>query len=324
MEIKYPILIVPFIVIFFVVVFIKFKKNKSNDKKVANTYFIKNTGLYKSIINRYKFLIYGLFGLLFLCVVGTALLTSRFVSTSTHTNEIYDRDIVLCLDVSGSMTELDEEIIKAYGDIVDNMQGERFGIVLFDNTSFTLLPLTNDYDYIKDIIKKTTDAFKGYREEFDIDSVRYLYEGTREGEGSSIIGDGLATCVLGFPKLDKERSRIIILGTDNQVAGNQIITVPEAGELAKKYKVSVYTLDPYGYGKESKELEDLAKKTGGKYYNIKNSSNTKSIVGEIEKTEKSLRETTPISTVVDHPQIPVIIIIISLLGIFVVEKVIRR
>lgn len=323
MEIKYPIFIVIFIVLFFIMVFIKVKSKNTNSNKVANTYFIKNSSLYKSVMGRYKLLVYSLFGLLFLCVLGSGLLTSRFVTTSTHTNEEYDRDIILCLDVSGSMANLDEEIVKSYGDIIKNMKGERFGIVIFNNSSFTLLPLTNDYDYIKDVVDKTAKAFKGYKD-FDFNSLKYIYEGTTEGEGASIIGDGLATCVLGFPKLDEKRSRVIILGTDNQVGGAQVITVPEAGELAKKYKISIYPLDPYGHGKESEELKSIANKTGGKYYVINDTNKTNSIVKEIESKEKTVRKTNSVTSVVDHPEIPIIIIVVSLLGILIMEKVIRR
>ena len=322
MEIKYPVIIIIFIILFFIIIFYKKKKNDNNNKLVANTYFIKNTDYYKSIVNKYKTFIYLLFGLLFLCVLGTSLLTSRLVTTSSHSNKIYDRDIMLCLDVSGSMSELDEEIIKSYGKIVDKMHGERFGIVVFDNSSYKLLPLTNDYDYVKDVIDKSIKAFRGMKTD-DFKAADYIYDGTFEGEGSSIIGDGLASCVLGFPKLDEERSRIIILGTDNFVSGAQIITVPEAGELAKKYKISVYPLDPYGYGKEAKELKDIASKTNGKYYRIKDVKETDDIVSSIEKKEKSMRETSPTSTTTDHPQIPLIIILVSLLGIIIMERVIK-
>ena len=323
MEIRYPIVLVIFIALFFVIVFYKGKKKDDNNKKVANTHFIKNTDFYKSIVNKYKTIIYIVFGLLFLSVLGASLLTSRVITTSTHSNKIYDRDIMLCLDVSGSMSELDEEIIRAYGSIVDNMHGERFGIVIFDNSAYKLLPLTDDYDYVKDVIDKSIKAFNGM-DTGDYKVADYIYEGTFEGEGSSIVGDGLASCVLSFPKLDEERSRIIILGTDNYVSGPQIITVPEAGKLAKKYKISIYPLDPEGYnGKEAKELQDIATLTGGKYYTIKDTKQTNDIVKSIEEKEKSVRETSPTSSSTDHPEVPLIIILLSLLGLIFMERVIK-
>ena len=327
MEIRYPLLIVPFIVVFFVVIFIKFKSNKKNKNKVANTQFVKNTSLYKSVINKYKTLIYVLFGILFISVLGCSLLTSRFVSTSTHTNQVYDRDIMLCLDVSGSMYETDQALIDSYGKLIDEMHGERFGMVIFNSSSITLLPLTEDYDYAKDVVKKASEAFSAMEGPYDPEKFKisdYIYNGTTEGQGASIVGDGFATCVLGFPKLDNERSRIIILATDNDVNGPQIITVPEAGELAKKYKITVYPVDNYGNEKTAKELKEVAEKTGGKYYLDKTGDYIDDIVKEIEKKEKSLRETTPITTTIDHPTIPLIMIVISLLGLLIMERVIKR
>lgn len=323
MEIKYPIFLIIFLAIYFIIVFFKLNKNNNNTKKVANTHFIKNSSIYKSIIKRYKLLLSTLFILLFISILSVSLLNSRLITTSTHTNKIYDRDIILCLDVSGSMTKLDAEIVESYGNIVNSMQGERFGIMLFNSSSYTLLPITDDYDYAKDVIKEAASAFKG-AQHYDMKSLKYIYEGTSEGEGASIIGDGIASCVLGFPKIEEERSRIVILGTDNEVGGTQILTVPEAGELAKKYKVTVYPLDPYGYGKESKELEEIAQKTGGKYYKIKDMNTTNDIVNEIEKKEKTVRETSPITTVNDHPQIPIIIMILSLLGLFITERMMKK
>ena len=322
MEIKYPV-----IIIIFIILFVKSKRKNENKKKIANTQFIKNTDMYKSIIKKYKIITYSLFGILFLCVLSSSFLSSRLISVSKRSNEIYDRDIILCLDVSGSMTGLDKEIIDIYKDIVKDMNGERFGIVLFDNSSYAILPLTNDYIYIEEIVNELSTAFAGVTDinNLDFDAFDYIYDGTMEGEGSSVIGDGLATCVLSFPKLDEDRSRAIILATDNQVAGPEIITVPEAGDLAKKYKISIYPLDTYhsNTAKETQELKEIAQKTGGKYFAVNDTSATKGIITEIESKEKSLRETNPITIEKDIPTIPFILVMGTLLVFLIMERVVK-
>ena len=327
MEIKYPIIIIIVIIAIVAILFVKSKKKANNKKKVANTHYIKNTDLYKKIVRKYKLFTYIVFGLVIICLLAATLLSSRIVSVSKHNDEIYDRDIILCLDVSGSMMDLDKKIVDIYKDIIDGMNGERFGIVIFNSSSYTLLPLTNDYDYIKDVVETASAAFDAASDftNTDYDLAQYIYAGTSEGEGSSIIGDGLATCVLGFPKLDEDRSRILILATDNFLAGKEIITVPEAGELAKKYKISIYPLDPYGYSnsEETKQLQDIAVKTGGKYYSIKDNTNTKDIIKEIEKKEKSLRETNPITVERDTPTLPLILLVSAILVLFVTERVVK-
>lgn len=327
MEIKYPIVLVIVLILFIVLLFVKINRKNQNKKKVANTHFVKNTDTYKKIIKKYKIVTYALFGILFVGVIASSLITSRLISVSKKSDEIYDRDIILCLDVSGSMTSLDKEIVDIYKDIIKDMNGERFGIVLFDSSAYTILPLTNDYDYIQEIVDQLSVAFGSVSDldSYDYDAFRYIYDGTSEGEGSSVIGDGLASCVLSFPKLDKDRSRALILATDNLVAGAEIIKVPEAGELAKKYNISVYPLDTYNSSrsKETQELMEIAKKTGGKYFGINDKSATKEIIKEIETKEKSLRETNPITVEKDMPMLPLILVISSLLVLLIMERVVK-
>lgn len=55
------------------------------------------------------------------------------------------RDVVLCLDVSGSTLPYDREVIDTYRDLVSHFQGERIGMSIFNSTSRTVFPLTDDY-----------------------------------------------------------------------------------------------------------------------------------------------------------------------------------
>ena len=63
-----------------------------------------------------------------------------------------------------------------------------------------------------------------------LEAREYLQAGTLSGaesRGSSIIGDGLASCIPYFGELEEERTRIIIFTTDNDLAGNEIVTIME-------------------------------------------------------------------------------------------------
>jgi hypothetical protein len=145
-----------------------------------------------------------------------------------------------------------------------------------------------------------------------------------DGEGASVIGDGLASCVLSFPKLTEDRSRIIILATDNLVNGAQIITVPEAAELAKKYKISIYPIAPDKFfTKETEELKNIASKTGGKYYILDDFSSANEIINDIEQKEKKARESNPVTTSIDYPTLPFIVTLLSILVLLVMERVVK-
>ena len=68
-------------------------------------------------------------------------------------------DIIFCIDVSLSMDAQDikpsriNKVKFEMSKIVDNLQGDRIGIVVFSGSNFLYLPLTMDYDASKLFIK---------------------------------------------------------------------------------------------------------------------------------------------------------------------------
>ena len=109
-------------------------------------------------------------------------------------------------------------------------------------------------------------------------------DGTWNGRGSSLIGDGLASCVKSFPATDgtaqdgqrrrtgHRRSRSVVLATDNFLSGDPIFTLDQAGALAQERDVRVYALNPgdFDYGTAAGQpgalLRAAAEATGGAYY----------------------------------------------------------
>ena len=69
-------------------------------------------------------------------------------------------DIILCIDVSGSMTAQDftpnrmEAAKKVAEDFVNNRPDDRIGIVIFSGESFTQCPLTTDHYVLKARLNK--------------------------------------------------------------------------------------------------------------------------------------------------------------------------
>ena len=155
--------------------------------------------------------------------------------------------------------------------------------------------------------------------EFDI------FTGVTEGEGSSLIGDGLASCILRFDKLGTKRSRSIILATDNYANGAQIVDLWEAGALAKKNDIRIYGLNPNDYSvgtykdKNSTQFREVVLGTEGDYYKFDDPNAISGIIDKVSKQEAARFKGSPVSVISDKPQIPIAIIIvltIALLGIF--------
>ncbi len=335
MEIKYPIIIIISIILFVVAYFFSLAKIKSRKhrRKVANTSIVKDSEEYKSILFKFRVGMYILYAIIFICLLSSSILSSRIIKTQTIENEIYNRDIILCMDVSTSVDDLNKQLVASYKEVVKSLNGERFGISIFNTSSYMLVPLTEDYDYVLgvlDTIGKALNVYDDYRINYGVEDFsylsRYLLYGTivgNETRGSSIIGDGLASCVFAFPNLEENRSRIIIFSTDNDLQGKEYITLLEAGELSKSKDVTVYTIAPKSTsGRFTKDLETVAKTTGGKFFKEGQGETIKNIVNGIESKEKSLLKGNTKTVVTDYPEVPYILLLLGFTGLVIIDKVV--
>ena len=299
MELMFPWAVYAGIATFVVLLIFKLKNKDKfrKGKKVANTGFVEETPLYKSLFKKYKILLHiSLLSLLIAILLGYGLL-SRPAKVEKTTTVLSNRDIFLCLDISDSMDEVNLAMCEKLMETVENLKGERFGVSIFNAKSITLVPLTTDYKYVIEVLQKLKLAFEinlkiasdpdyDY-DDIDYEALYYKYEGTLSYEGSSMIGDGLATCLYSFPDLDedKERTRLIIFATDNELNGTPHVTIEEAAKLCKKNDVKVFAVTP-GYTADEEVFIKAINGTGGKYYNtVKDSNAFEKIIKQIEHTE---------------------------------------
>jgi Ca-activated chloride channel homolog len=205
-------------------------------------------------------------------------------------------DIVLCIDVSGSMLAQDftpnrlEAAKEVAANFIASRLTDRIGIVIFSGESFTLCPLTTDQQVLRAQVYNIQSGL--------------LEDGTA-------IGSGLATGVDRL-RASQSKSKVAILLTDGENNGGQIPPIT-AKELAKAVGVRVYTI---GVGTEGfapvpmqsvggavtmqrekvnideKLLTQIANETGGKYYRAKDNESLKNIYSDIDQLEKSRIEVT--------------------------------
>jgi len=277
---------------------------------------------YARALRRYRFLLVGFIASVLVLLIGVAAITARPASVSSVQPKLSNRDIVLCLDVSGSMVDYDKEVLDVFGELSEQFTGERISLVVFNASAVTRFPLTSDYDYI-------TKQFQALRDDFDSEDSDY-YRGTLFGNGSSLVGDGLASCVVRFDAPDAERSRSVILVTDNLIAGEPIFTLPQAGQLAQDRAVSVFGINP-GDTEAKSYLADLAvefrtvvEATGGSYFALDDPRAIPSIVDQITAQQAAEMVGEPQIVLTDRPAVPVLIAFLGLLGLVVFAWRLRR
>lgn len=208
-------------------------------------------------------------------------------------------DIVLAIDTSGSMLAQDigknrietaKEVIKEF---VKKQKNNRLGLVVFSGKSFTLSPLTTDYDFIAEQLDEVnTNIIK---------------------VGGTAIGEAITNGTYIFDK-NNNKSKVIILLTDGE---NNVFRISplRASEIAKTKNIKIYTI---GIGKEKgspikikdpqtglddyqrdfngniiiskineAELKEIAELTKGEYFNAENKKELDEIYSKINSLEKA-------------------------------------
>ncbi|MFR0569325.1 VWA domain-containing protein [Bifidobacterium apri] len=265
-------------------------------------------------------------------VVALALSVS-LIARPSHIDEGQERsasrDIVLCLDVSGSTLPYDRQIINTYLKLVSNFQGERIGMTIFNSTSRTVFPLTDDYALVTRELKSAASILKGVQTQDDIDKmsdadyqkVSDWLDGTQnKTNATSLIGDGLVSCAAMLPGFAygnasqstsstsdtaRRRSSSIVLATDNVVSGQETYTLKQALDLAHTASISVDAV--YAGAKESlsdKTTTDLKRQIeshGGTFMSQADGSSIESMVKTIEQRQSAQHQRNAQSAIDDAP-----------------------
>lgn len=278
-------LILPLLILWYV---LKHKKQTA-ELKISS---LKGFKVTQSWLPKLRHLLFVL-RLLALALLITALARPQTVDVSSKTKTTRGIDIVMAIDVSGSMLAKDlrpnrlEALKKVAADFIVGRPNDRIGLVEYAGESYTKTPITSD----KSIVLRS------------LKSIQYnniIADGTA-------IGMGLATAVNRL-KDSKAKSKVIILLTDG-VNNSGFIDPRIASELAIEYGIKVYTIGlgsngmalapiaalPNGdfqYGRIQVEideelLKEIAQVTGGTYFRATDNKKLAEIYEEINKLEKT-------------------------------------
>ena len=203
------------------------------------------------------------------------------------------RDIMLAVDLSGSMTEQDMAYQGRYVDrlsmvkavlknFIEQRQGDRLGLILFGDTAFLQTPLTRDLNTVSQMLDEAQIGLVGR---------------------ATAIGDALGLAVKRFSQ-KQDSNRILVLLTDGEnTAGN--LAPEEALLLAREEGIKVYTV---GVGSDGNNrfsmfgmntgsaldeslLKTIADDTGGLYFRARDVASLQKIYQELDKLEPIATDT---------------------------------
>jgi Ca-activated chloride channel family protein len=201
------------------------------------------------------------------------------------------RDLMLAVDLSGSMGEEDMELgaravdrltaAKAVlADFLDRRDGDRVGLIVFGLRAFVLAPLTLDRDTVRQQLQDSVVGLAG-----------------RE----TAIGDAIALAVKRL-RNQPAGQRVVVLLTDGvNTAG--ALDPEKAAELARDEGVRIHTIAFGGYGAglnvfgvplrmpggdqmtDEAGLKRIADLTGGRSFRARDTDELVGIYAEIDKLE---------------------------------------
>ena len=229
-------------------------------------------------------------GLLILALAGP-----RLGSTKVR-SETEGVDIVLALDISGSMRALDfapgnrlDAAKKVAREFIEGRPGDRIGLVVFASNSYTQCPLTNDHAVLLNLL-----------------------EAVRIGD----IADGTAIGMAIGNALNRLRdvpgkSKLIILLTDG-MNNTGVLDPATAAQLARDLGVRIHTIGagtkgrvPYPFedplagevvryievDMDEASLKSIAETTGGLYFRATDTASLEQIYARIDALEKTRVQT---------------------------------
>lgn len=284
---------------------------RSPARRVAHSERIRALPSYKAAFARYRRSVMTVAILLGLTLFISTILAARPSAESVSSPAQVNRDIMLCLDVSGSMDKYNKQLLQDMQQLISSFRGQRVGLVIFNSAPVTVFPLTDDYDLIQEQIKHIVTEANQNKLKDDL-----LINATYVGQNSSEIGLGILSCVNKLGSNLAHRSQSIILATDNEAMPGTSIQSSRSLVLAKQKGIRVYALDPgisddvvtYSGGAMSDDyqgshgmLRTYSIATGGGYYGIRDPSTIPNVVTQVFRQEAKLTNTAPTLVLTDAP-----------------------
>lgn len=218
------------------------------------------------------------------------------------------RDMVLALDISGSMDERDfvardgtrlqrlEAVKSVMRQFITERDGDRIALIIFGTKAFVQAPFTEDLQSLAGFLDQTIVGMAG---------------------PNTALGDAIGLTIRTFESSDVDQ-RLMILLSDGADTSSRMTPV-NAAALAAERGVTIYTIgvgDPEGSGEDRVDLgalEDIASRTGGQFFYASDETALDEVYGQIDTQNPRKVETTSYRPTEDLAHIPLAMALVLIL-----------
>lgn len=240
-------------------------------------------------------------------------MTKPTVLGEPQTSEKLGRDVMVAVDLSGSMSEMDflspdgqaisrlDAVKGVLTDFVATRDGDRLGLILFGDAAYLQTPFTADHDVWLALLNQTEVAMAGQ---------------------STHLGDaiGLAIKVFEQSQGEAEREKVVIVLTDGNDTGS-FVEPKDAATVAAAKQVRIHVIamgDPETVGEQALDMqtiENIANSSGGQAFQAMDQEALQQAYQAIGELEPKLYESTqyrPKQTV--HQYLMMIVVVLYLIA----------
>ncbi len=228
------------------------------------------------------------FWIFWICLIAAA--SRPFWLGEPLSRTVSGRDLMLAVDISGSMSETDMtinsktasriEVLKVVVEkFIQRREGDRLGLILFGTNAYIYVPLTFDLDTLTELLADVSTGLAGRH---------------------TAIGDAIGLAVKTMRQQDTEHKVLILVTDGSSTAGfeNPIV----AAQVASRQGLTIYTIGvgtdaqtlsrtyglqniPTGVALNERVLSQIAQVTGGDYFRATNALTLENIYLALDKLE---------------------------------------
>lgn len=223
--------------------------------------------------------------LVWLCLVVA--IAEPILLGATTTKTISSRDIMLAVDLSGSMDEKDfptengapiqrlQAVKNVLTDFIQQRENDRIGIIVFGTKAYLQVPFTQDLTSTIEILNDSSVSMAGPH---------------------TAIGDAIGLAIKTFSQSNVE-NKVLILLTDGADTGSRMSPL-NAAHIAKEEGLSIYTIgigDENGQGQyrvDFATLKQVSATTNAQFYAATDSDSLATIYQQIDQIAQADIEST--------------------------------
>jgi Ca-activated chloride channel family protein len=225
-------------------------------------------------------------GLAAIWILLVAALARPRVVEAPITRSVPTRDLLLAVDLSGSMAAEDfrtpggetsdrlTAVKRVLDDFLQRREGDRVGVVVFGTSAFVLMPFTEDLGACRELIAEMQISMAGPK---------------------TALGDAIGLAATLFERSETPQRVLIALTDGNDTAS--LVPPEKAAAIAKDRDVTIHTIavgDATSVGEQAideRVLEEVANTTGGQFFRAANPAELAAVYDRLDEIEVRELET---------------------------------